>query len=634
MKAGFRTRLGSAAVVFVAVAALTWLALSLVRPPTPVTINVRWTATVSPAQRAELERRFQLNGGVLDGGTTWTYRLADPSTANIRDLVRHQAVDDTAHLNRVRFRPELSQDRTLQAAAAAGATGAVAGLAWLLLSGRLGRRADSPHGLPSDDGPRLTDEDVRAAIESRPDRRRELAWFGVVLGVSLPLLLAICGAMWNSPYPISETVAILEDVEVSPNSFFDPRVRSWYRPLFHLTFHTFWRATGSLDSALVLFKVLEVTSVAALIVLFIWQLRPRTLFEGAAATFAVAVLVGTPGFRDNLELPLLMTLVAMPLIVIVWGLLERDHRAWHIPAIVGLLLLAVGYKEQGLVIAPLVIVAWWAGAPGARRSTAVTVAIVTVLYLAIRFGIKGSWKPFEQGIGLGFDVISSSDAIARFGSSPWAIYAYNAVSTVANILFSEPSAGRFRIVFDLIQGQIEPWEVNHVISSVALTALVAWWGLRTWKREAGGPWTLEMRVFAATVVTLAASGALGFNYARDRLGGMAVVFYAMAAYFAMRAAGRRAVLARPGRMLAACAALVLLAGAWQVRAIGTLEDVRVRSENTQREWLTDLQWRRVERADRPTYLRILNELVDQGLDPSLAQRTSYPDWAVALLGER
>ena len=632
MKAGYWTRFGSAAIVFVAVAALTWLALLVVRPQPPVTINVRWTAAVNPAQRAELEQRFHLTSGTLDGGTTWTYRLADPSTANIRDLVRHQAVDDTAHLNRVRFRPELSQNRSLQAAVGAAGAGAIAGLAWLMLSWRRGRQVN-PAREPEARA-HLTDEDVRAATESRPNRRQELAWFAGVLGVSMPLLLALCWAMWNSPYPISETVAILEDAEASPNSFFDPRVRSWYRPLFHLTFYTFWRATGSLDSALVLFKILEVTSVGALIVLFIWQLKPRTPFEGAAATFAVAVLVGTPGFRDNLELPLLMTLVAMPLIVMVWAILEREHRAWHAPALVGLLLLAVGFKEQGLVIAPLVVVAWWAGAPGARRSTAATVAVVTVLYLAMRFSIKGSWKPFEQGVGLGFDVISSSDAIARFGDSPWAIYAYNAVSTVANILFSEPSAGRFRVVFDLTQGQVEPWEVNHVLSSIALTALIAWWGGRVWKRNAGGPWSLEMRVFAATVVTLAASGALGFNYARDRLGGMAVVFYAMAAYFAMRAAGRLAVLARPGRMAGACAALVLLAGAWQIRAIGTLEDVRVRSESTQREWLTDLQWRRVERADRPTYLRILNALVDQGLDPSLAQRTSYPDWAVALLGER
>ena len=36
------------------------------------------------------------------------------------------------------------------------------------------------------------------------------------------------------------------------------------------------------------------------------------------------------------------------------------------------------------------------------------------------------------------------------------------------------------------------------------------------------------------LVALAACGALSFDYSRDRLGGMAVPFYALAAYFALR----------------------------------------------------------------------------------------------------
>ena len=96
VKSGYRTRVGAAAMVCVAVAAVTGVGLWLIRPPSPVTVNVRWTVAVSPAQRTELDQRFQLRDGVLDGGTTWKYQLADPSTANIRDLVRHQAVDDTA----------------------------------------------------------------------------------------------------------------------------------------------------------------------------------------------------------------------------------------------------------------------------------------------------------------------------------------------------------------------------------------------------------------------------------------------------------------------------------------------------------------------------------------------------------
>jgi len=108
------------------------------------------------------------------------------------------------------------------------------------------------------------------------------------LAVSAPLVVTPVRVLWRTPYPISETVALLEDVDTSPAS------------------------TGSLDSALVLFKAIEVAAVGGLIALLIWHLRPRTPIAAAAATLAVAVLVGTPGFRDNLELPLITPLSAAP----------------------------------------------------------------------------------------------------------------------------------------------------------------------------------------------------------------------------------------------------------------------------------------------------------------------------------
>ena len=46
-------------------------------------------------------------------------------------------------------------------------------------------------------------------------------------------------------------------------------------------------------------------------------------------------------------------IVGMPLIVLVWILLQRVPRWWHAPAIVALTLVAIGFKEQGLVIVPV-----------------------------------------------------------------------------------------------------------------------------------------------------------------------------------------------------------------------------------------------------------------------------------------
>ena len=41
------------------------------------------------------------------------------------------------------------------------------------------------------------------------------------------LIGAVVAAMWTTPYPIHETVGILEDVHLSPDSFFNPAARSW-----------------------------------------------------------------------------------------------------------------------------------------------------------------------------------------------------------------------------------------------------------------------------------------------------------------------------------------------------------------------------------------------------------------------
>ena len=54
------------------------------------------------------------------------------------------------------------------------------------------------------------------------------------------------------------------------------------------------------------------------------------------------MVLGARGLRDNLELPLLMTLIAMPMTLLAWRLLEQPHSRWHTIAITVLLVAAVG----------------------------------------------------------------------------------------------------------------------------------------------------------------------------------------------------------------------------------------------------------------------------------------------------
>ena len=251
----------------------------------------------------------------------------------------------------------------------------------------------------------------------------------------------------------------------------------------------------------------------------------------------------------------------------------------------------------------------------------------------MRLATSGGWDPFEQSVGYGFSMLTPEEAMARFGDSLWRIRAYSVAATVGNLLLSEPTDGRFVVIGGLAGGLLRPWQAIHVLSSTALTVLVVSWGVEAMRRDRGGRWSFESRVFIAAVVTVAASGALGFSYTRDRLGGMAVVFIALAAYFALRRVGERVMRLRGAALAGALASLILFAGAWQLRAIGTVEEVRLRARNNQREWRMDLEGRRREFAGRPVYLQIMAAMEAQGLDSAAARPTRYPDWVRALIGD-
>lgn len=467
-------------------------------------------------------------------------------------------------------------------------------------------------------------------LSSQAERPRFWTW--VVIVIAAPVVVTLCAILWRTPYPLSEGVALLEDVS-DPTSlrFLNPAV-TYYRPLFHLSLFTAWHASPSLDAFLALVRLYHIVPVAMLVVLLIAYLRPARATEAAAATLAVAVLLGSPGLKDNLEIPLTYTIVGMAVVLGLWMLLERAARPWHGPAIIGLTLVAIGFKEQGLVLVPVIVLAWWMGSPGLGRWTALTVAAIAVAYVALRLGQGDGFATFEQDIGFGFTQLPTGAATERFGEFPIWIYAYNGASTVANVLFAEPTSGVFRITREMLFGEPAPWHFIYLASSVATTALIAWWAIGEIRRSLATGWTREGRVAGAFIVALAASGALSFNYSRDRLGGMAVVFYALATFFAVRAFIERPAHLTRRTGAVACTLLVLLAFAWQLRTIHTLERLRRLSANGQREWITDLRERRVEWAGRPVVIDLLEQLRTPGTSQGLARQTLYPEWVFKILG--
>jgi hypothetical protein len=381
-------------------------------------------------------------------------------------------------------------------------------------------------------------------------------------------------------------------------------------------------------------RMVHIVPVLVLVALLIRNARPQTARDAAAVLVAIAVLIGSPGFVDNLELPLSYTIVGMAAVLITWTLLEGEYRAWHAPVIIALTLVSIGFKEQGLIMVPVILVAWWTGARGTGPVAVASVVVLGAAYVLMRLVMHDSSLPmFEQDVGFGFRRLSPGEAEARFGTFPLWIYAYSAVSTISNVLFAEPTGGMFRIVEAAENGTLEPWHIVHLSSSVALTGLITWWGMSALRHRGPRPWSPEARLAIVMLVALLASGALSFNYSRDRLGGMAVVFYALATFHAVRFAVSRFATARPVVALAGAILLVAVAGTWQVRALYTLEYKRAAAVKVQREWLIQFDERRAEIADLSTRLSILESMQSQGIEANLTRYTPYPSWLVRMMGE-
>lgn len=153
------------------------------------------------------------------------------------------------------------------------------------------------------------------------------------------------------------------------------------------------------------------------------------------------------------------------------------------------------------------------------------------------------------------------------------------------------------------------------------------------RSTAQGRWSPEARLFVAMVVVLLACGVLSFNYSRDRLGGMGVVFYAIAAFFALRVAAARTLAAPRLRFVIVSLALLLLAAAWHTRAVATIEYARAKAWRNQLEWLVMLPERRMDFAHRATYLHIMQTMIQQGTDPGAPHQTHYPHWVGLTIGQ-
>src|SRR4029077_16008606 len=97
-------------------------------------------------------------------------------------------------------------------------------------------------------------------------------------------------------------------------------------------------------------------------------------------------------------------------------------------------------------------------------------------YLAMRFGYLRTGVPAlsERSSGFGLQQLDPAELQRRFGAWPYGFYAYNVISSLFTVLFSEPRAGVWSTAAARARGRIAGGTIINIVSSAVTTAIIGW----------------------------------------------------------------------------------------------------------------------------------------------------------------
>ena len=334
----------------------------------------------------------------------------------------------------------------------------------------------------------------------------------------------------------------------------------------------------------VVFRGLHALLACAIVVLFAWVARARTATDVAALGIALTVLIGHHTFsgmmREAYPVNHYAEIACGALLIV--GIAQRRPRA--LPQIVTLAILAAGLLViESAVLLWVVLVGCVAiGLPGLTRKTAYIATGMLAVYLAARPILDISSPGIgSHGSGWLTTMHSADELAARFGANPWPFYAYNILGGALSVVTSDPRFGVYRV----LSWPWPPVVIVHLVSSLALSLAMLGYARGSLRRPVSS-WTAETRLTALAAVVLAVSALLCATYIKDEIVSTAGVFYALAAYAAIRWLFDVAI-EGGARGAVAAAGIVLAASLWGFRTAGTHYELRRTAFVTRNDWVVD-----------------------------------------------
>ena len=421
--------------------------------------------------------------------------------------------------------------------------------------------------------------------ETLPEPART-RWTAAAYAYAILIALGIGYFVARSPLQITDCVDNLLDVqeqgfwELMRNRF---TATAFLRPFLWAQLDlSFSLANGRY---LEMYKGIHVAQLVAVALLFVRLLDVGSRTGMLAAAFGTVALFGSHTFvitvAEGYPINTYLTIVVCCLMAA--NLSFGRPAWWRDVAAVALFVFAAFTVESGLLVWVIFAAGWLVGCKGLSRRALVLATAAMFAYFYIRFGTLGASVPdlTERSSGFGFRVLDGPEIVERFGTRPWAFYAYNVLCQVLTVLFAEPKGGVWGTTRNVLDGEALPRDFVGVISATGATLLLLWHvrsRLPQWRERSLDD---SDRLILMFVAVLGGNAAISYAYTKDVIVSPAGAFYAAAVAVAFAHALRR--LERPtragagrqtrptmmrGLTVAATLALMVLSAGWTVRLAG------------------------------------------------------------------
>jgi hypothetical protein len=406
--------------------------------------------------------------------------------------------------------------------------------------------------------------------------------------------VAIAASVYRIPIQVSDSLEILEQVDALPSapSAFVTGLhssRTMLRPTRQVqTKVLLGIAHAAGDRYNTVFRGYHAVGAAALILLFGALARPRTWIHVAALAFALTVLTGMHTFVGMMREAYPVNhflLVALACLLTLALAQSRGGRTVDAATVVTLALAALTL-ESGLLVWVIAVTGYLAGLRGISRGALIVMTVVVLAYLVLRIGyldMSGNTVG-ERQTGFGTRMLSAADQQAAFGDNPLPLYAYTVAGSILTVPLSQPVVGQWTVLRAWQTGQLVRVYIIEIATSLAATALIAWFLLGRTKPD--GPRRYREPIPLIMLAVLAASAGVSYSYAKSEIMSAAGVLYAFTAFLAAAEALRVLSRKRLGRYaVPALAVIAALSVGWGFRALGLQYKLQRAAYTSRNEWV-------------------------------------------------